>query len=87
MGNANSNLTQSSEAGTLNWNDVNTEKNNGINISKLENGMEEIDLEINPLSDTENSLADVFEKLATIEKTASEEEQHGGSSPFISTEL
>lgn len=86
MGNANSNLTQSSEAGTLNWNDVNTERNNGINISKLENGMEEIDLEINPLSDTENSLADVFEKLANVEKTASEEDQQG-SSPFISTEL
>lgn len=98
MGNANSNLTQSSEAGTLNWNDVKTEgpSNNGISIKKLDNGMEEINLEINPLSDSENSIADIFQK---IEQAASNgcvngkdcgndhENENGGSSPFISSEL
>ena len=96
MGAANSNLTQSSEAGTLNWDDVKTEQpnnsnNNGISIKKLANGMEEIDIEINPLSDSENSIADISNVFQKLEKIASEEESKGneeqGSSPFISTEL
>jgi len=96
MGAANSNLTQSSEAGTLNWDDVKTEQpnnsnNNGISIKKLANGMEEIDIEINPLSDSENSIADisnVFQKLAQVASNDDEKnEDDQGSSPFISTEL
>jgi len=89
-------LTQSSEAGTLNWNDVkteqpNTNKNNGITIKKLDNGMEEINIEINPLSDSENSIADISNVFQKLEEIASSEEEKGneeqGSSPFISTEL
>jgi len=90
-------LTQSSEAGTLNWNDVkteqpNTKKNNGITIKKLDNGMEEIDIEINPLSDSENSVADISNVFQKLEEIASEEDENKGndeqgSSPFISTEL
>tara|TARA_Y100000991_G_C21946055_1_gene337498 strand:- start:638 stop:1441 length:804 start_codon:yes stop_codon:yes gene_type:complete len=97
MGAANSNLTQSSEAGTLNWDDVKTEQpnisnNNGISIKKLDNGMEEIDIEINPLSDSENSIADisnVFQKLEEVARSdeENENEDNQGSSPFISTEL
>ncbi len=98
MGNANSNLTQSSEAGTLNWNDVKTEgpNNNGFSIKKLDNGMEEINLEINPLSDSENSIADIFQKIEQASngcvngKNCGEqhdEDKNGGSSPFISSEL
>ena len=36
MGAANSNLTQSSEAGTLNWNDVKTEQPTAQNVTKTE---------------------------------------------------
>merc|ERR1712146_40211 len=94
-GAANSNLNQSSEAGTLNWDDVKTEQknnNNGISIKKLANGMEEIDIEINPLSDSENSIADisnVFQKLEEVASSDEDEnnEEEQGSSPFISTEL
>jgi len=96
MGAAHS-LTQSSEAGTLNWNDVkteqpNTKKNKGITIKKLDNGMEEIDIEINPLSDSENSVADISNVFQKLEEMASEEDEKKGnddqgSSPFISTEL
>ena len=97
MGAANSNLNQSSEAGTLNWDDVKTEQpnnsnNNGISIKKLANGMEEIDIEINPLSDSENSIADISNVFQKLEEVASSEEEskgneEQGSSPFISTEL
>ena len=53
--------------------------------------MEEIDIEINPLSDSENSIADisnVFQKLAQVASNDDENnEDDQGSSPFISTEL
>lgn len=96
MGAANSNLNQSSEAGTLNWDDVKTEQpnnsnNNGISIKKLANGMEEIDIEINPLSDSENSITDISNVFQKLEEVASSDENQNddeqGSSPFISTEL
>ena len=97
MGAGNSNLNQSSEAGTLNWDDVKTEQpnnnnNNGISIKKLANGMEEIDIEINPLSDSENSIADISNVFQKLEEVASSDEENKdneeqGSSPFISTEL
>ena len=104
MGSTNSNLTQSSEVGTLNWDNVKSEENqeyikkNGFSIKKLDNGFEEIDLDIKPLSDTENSinqLKDVFQKMnEEISKSEENEiskseemENVEDSSPFISTEL
>ena len=52
--------------------------------------MEEIDIEINPLSESENSVADisnVFQKLEELSSDDEEKNKDQGSSPFISTEL
>ena len=95
MGSANSNLNQSSEVGTLNWNDVNSE--NIISSKKLDDDIEEINLEIDTLSNSENSIEDldnIFQKIGD-EISKSEEknieslnnDKQDGSSPFISTEL
>ena len=96
MGSAHSNLAQSSEVGTLNWDKSEDNKEylkNGYSIKKLDNGMEEIDLEIKPLSESENSisqLSDVFKKLRNeISKNEikTSNDDIDDTSPFISTEL
>ena len=92
MGSANSNLTQSSEVGTLNWKNDNSENDlkKEFKTKKLDNGLEEIEIDINSLSDSQNSyqeLNNVFEKIGEeISKSESEKNQDD-SSPFISTEL
>jgi len=87
MGANTSNLNQTSEAASVNWENAQTDGyNNGVRITKRPDGMEEIDLDIDfSASDSEKSITEVFQKLDKVIKTS--ENQEGGSSPFISTEL
>ncbi len=93
MGAVNSNLTQSSEVGTLNWNNISesekVKESKDFSVKKLDNGIEENELDINSLSNSQSSIEDlnnVFHKIKDeIEK--SEEKNDDESSPFISTEL
>jgi len=87
MGVNSSNLNQTSEAESVNWENAQTEGyNNGVKITKKQNGFEEIDLDINFAdTDSEKSITEVFQKLDKVMKDS--ETQEGGSSPFISTEL
>lgn len=85
--------SESSEVGTLNWNksEENNKylKKNVFSSKNLDNGLQEIDLEIKPFTDTENSIneiSDVFKKIHN-EISKSEEMKLDDSSPFISTEL
>ncbi len=87
MGANTSNLNQTSEAASVNWENAQTDGyNNGVRITKRPDGMEEIDLDIDfSASDSEKSITEVFQKLDKVIKSS--ENQEGGSSPFISTEL
>lgn len=91
MGTNTSKPNHTSEAESVNWENAQTEgpadnQNNGVRIRTLEDGTEEIDLDINfNASDSEASITDVFQKLGTVLEQA--ENQEGGSSPFISTDL
>jgi len=87
MGANSSNLNQTSEAASVNWENAQTEGyTDGIRITKRPDGMEEIDLDIDfSASDSEKSITEVFQKLDKVIKTS--DNQEGGSSPFISTEL
>jgi hypothetical protein len=86
MGANSSNLNQSSEIQSIDWENANTEKYDGIRINKRPDGIEEIDLDINfSDTDSESSIVDVFEKLDKVIKN--DENVDDGSSPFISTEL
>lgn len=86
MGANSSNLNQSSEIQSIDWENANTEKYDGIRINKRPDGIEEIDLDINFAdTDSESSIVDVFEKLDKVIKN--DENADDGSSPFISTEL
>ena len=87
MGANTSNLNQTSEAASVNWENAQTEGyTDGVRITKRPDGMEEIDLDIDfSASDSEKSITEVFQKLDKVIKTS--ENQEGGSSPFISTEL
>lgn len=68
---------ESSEVGTLNW-----------DKSEENNGLQEIDLKIKPLSESENSISQLSEVFQKMQKEISSEEMKlDDSSPFISTEL
>lgn len=85
MGANSSNLNQSSEIQSIDWENANTEKYDGIRINKRPDGIEEIDLDINfSDTDSESSIVDVFEKL---DKVIKNDQNEDASSPFISTEL
>ena len=60
MGAVNSNLTQSSEVGTLNWNNISesekVKESKDFSVKKLDNGIEEIELDINSLSNSQSSI-------------------------------
>ena len=87
MGANSSNLNQTSEAESVNWENAQTEGyTDGVKITKRKDGLEEIDLDINSIdSDSEKSITEVFQKLDKVIKDS--DNQEGGSSPFISTEL
>ena len=87
MGANSSNLNQTSEVESINWENAQTDGyTDGIKITKRPDGKEEIDLDINFAdTDSEKSITEVFQKLDKVIKDS--DNQEGGSSPFISTEL